>query len=245
MPTTDRSSAGTSTFRRRWPSRGFGFDTTDWQLDLWIEPAGDIHWKDEDDLERAVELEILTSIEAEQAREEAHRVLEEWPFPDRLGRLAAGSRPGRHPRFRAAGMWSEGDVICVRQTWLGRVWQAHAWYVVADGDDELVLFAPIGAEAWFSGIPIPCDEWTLKRSSFKVHLLLFARPGEGYSTSLIWDASWTLREWYVNFERPLRPRSPIGFDYVDLALDLVGYPDGTGGSCSTRTSWRRDWRAAY
>ena len=62
-------------------------------------------------------------------------------------------------------MWSEGEVICVRQTWLGRVWQAHAWYVVADGDDELVLFAPIGAEARFSGIPIPCDEWTLKPSA--------------------------------------------------------------------------------
>ena len=123
-------------------------------------------------------------------------------------------------------MWSEGDVICVRQTWLGRVWQAHAWYVVADGEDELVLFAPIGAEAWFSGIPIPRDEWTLKPSLFKEHLLLLARPGVGYSTSLIWDASWTLREWYVNFERPLRPRSPVGFDYVDIALDLVCYPDG-------------------
>ena len=123
-------------------------------------------------------------------------------------------------------MWSEGDVICVRQTWLGRVWQAHAWYVVADGEDELVLFAPIGAEAWFSGIPIPRDEWTLKQSVFKEHLLLLARLGVGYSTSLIWDASWTLREWYVNFERPVRPRSPIGFDYVDVALDLVCYPDG-------------------
>jgi hypothetical protein len=123
-------------------------------------------------------------------------------------------------------MWFEGDVICVRQTWLGRVWQAHAWYVVADGEDELVLFAPIGAEAWFSGIPIPRDEWTLKRSAFKEHLLLLARRGVGYSTSLIWDASWTLREWYVNFERPVRPRSPIGFDYVDIALDLVCYPDG-------------------
>jgi hypothetical protein len=123
-------------------------------------------------------------------------------------------------------MWSRGDVICVRQTWLGRVWQAHAWYVVADGDDELVLFALKGAEAQFSGIPIPCDEWTLKPSRFNEHLLLLARPGEGYSTSLIWNASWTLREWYVNFERPSRPRTPVGFDYVDCALDLVVYPDG-------------------
>ena len=59
----------------------FGFDTSDWQLDLWIEPNGDVHWKDEDDLEQAVELGILTSQDAADAREEAHRVLEEWPFP--------------------------------------------------------------------------------------------------------------------------------------------------------------------
>jgi hypothetical protein len=59
----------------------FGFDTTDWQLDLWIEPTGDAHWKDEDDLAQAVDLGILTSQDAEQANEEAHRVLEEWPFP--------------------------------------------------------------------------------------------------------------------------------------------------------------------
>jgi Protein of unknown function (DUF402) len=59
----------------------FGFDTTDWQLDLWIEPDGDVHWKDEDDLEQAVELGILTVDDARLAREEAHRVLEEWPFP--------------------------------------------------------------------------------------------------------------------------------------------------------------------
>jgi hypothetical protein len=59
----------------------FGFDTTDWQLDLWIEPDGGVHWKDEDDLAQAVELGILTPEDARQAREEAHRVLHEWPFP--------------------------------------------------------------------------------------------------------------------------------------------------------------------
>jgi Protein of unknown function (DUF402) len=59
----------------------FGFDTTDWQLDLWIEPDGDVHWKDEDDLEQAVDLRIMTAGEARAAREEADRVLEEWPFP--------------------------------------------------------------------------------------------------------------------------------------------------------------------
>lgn len=60
----------------------FGFDTTDWQLDLWI-PAesNDAQWKDEDDLARAVELGIMTAEEGRLAREEGQRVLDEWPFP--------------------------------------------------------------------------------------------------------------------------------------------------------------------
>ena len=59
----------------------FGYDTTDWQLDLWIEADGRVHWKDEEDLARAVELGIMTADEGRLAHEEAHRVLEEWPFP--------------------------------------------------------------------------------------------------------------------------------------------------------------------
>lgn len=59
-----------------------GFDTTDWQLDLWIPVDSDeAQWKDEDDLAMAVELGIMTEEEGRLAREEAHRVLEEWPFP--------------------------------------------------------------------------------------------------------------------------------------------------------------------
>jgi Protein of unknown function (DUF402) len=59
----------------------FGYDTTDWQLDLWIEPDGGVHWKDEDDLARAVELGILSREDAQSAREEAEQVIAEWPFP--------------------------------------------------------------------------------------------------------------------------------------------------------------------
>ena len=139
-------------------------------------------------------------------------------------------------------MWSERRGHLRTPDWRGRVWQAHAWYVVEDTEAQLVLFAPDRRRGVVHpGIPIPRDEWTLQPSPFQSHLLLFARPGEGHSTSLIWDADWTLREWYVNFERPQRPLA-VGFDYVDIALDLVCYPDGAG-SCSTRTSWRTDWRA--
>ena len=55
--------------------------TSDWQLDLMIRPGGEVIWKDEDDLARAVELGIHTPDEAEAAYAEARRVLEEWPFP--------------------------------------------------------------------------------------------------------------------------------------------------------------------
>ncbi|HEU0305098.1 MAG TPA: DUF402 domain-containing protein [Gaiellaceae bacterium] len=118
--------------------------------------------------------------------------------------------------------WSEGDVVCLRQVWRERVWQAHAWYVV---DDPGVLFAPVGAEAWFPDHPIPRDDWVLRRSPFQSHLLRLVHPGDGHSTLLEWDATWTFVEWYVNFERQQQP-TPLGFDYVDRALDLVCYPDG-------------------
>jgi Protein of unknown function (DUF402) len=58
-----------------------GFDTTDWQLDLWIPEGGEAEWKDEDDLDRALVLGIMSEEEGRLAREEGHRVLEEWPFP--------------------------------------------------------------------------------------------------------------------------------------------------------------------
>jgi hypothetical protein len=122
-------------------------------------------------------------------------------------------------------MWSNGEVVCLRQTWRGRVWQAHAWYFVQDEGGELVLFAPIGAEAWFSGVPVPQDEWTLTRSPLQQHHVCLSRPEKSYSTLLIWNEGWAFEEWYVNFERPQQP-SPVGFDYFDVALDLVCYPDG-------------------
>lgn len=118
-----------------------------------------------------------------------------------------------------------GDVVCLRQTWRGRVWRAYACRVVQDDGDLRVLFAPVGSEGHFSGVPVPCDEWRLERSPFKTHILMLVEPGRPYSTLLEWDANWSFIEWYVNFERPQQP-SPVGFDYFDLALDLACYPDG-------------------
>src|SRR5439155_23682496 len=50
-------------------------------------------------------------------------------------------------------------------------------------------------------------------------------PGPPHSVLLWWDPrTWTFRGWYVNFEEPMR-RTGLGFDYLDLALDIVVRPD--------------------
>jgi len=58
-----------------------GLDTTDLQLDVWIEADGTVQWKDEDHLEQAVAFGMFSQAAADAAREEAERVLEEWSFP--------------------------------------------------------------------------------------------------------------------------------------------------------------------
>ena len=61
--------------------RGNVLDTMDHQLDLWIEPGGAVEWQDEDHLEQAVELGLLSAKQAAGVRAEAERVVAKWPFP--------------------------------------------------------------------------------------------------------------------------------------------------------------------
>jgi len=62
------------------PSR-LGFDTGDHTLDLWIESDGSWQWKDEHELEVAVEVGFYSSEQAAAFRAEGERVIAEWPFP--------------------------------------------------------------------------------------------------------------------------------------------------------------------
>ena len=56
-------------------------DSTDQVLDIWIDPDGTWRWKDEHELEEAVELGIWTSADAAAIRAEGERVLAERPWP--------------------------------------------------------------------------------------------------------------------------------------------------------------------
>ena len=58
-----------------------GVDLVDHYLDVWVDADGRVEWLDEDELERAVDLGLMTAEQAAEARREGERVLEEWPFP--------------------------------------------------------------------------------------------------------------------------------------------------------------------
>ena len=57
------------------------FDTTDWALDIVIDPDGTWRWKDEDELERIVELGGFTESLAAEIRAEGERVIAAAPWP--------------------------------------------------------------------------------------------------------------------------------------------------------------------
>ncbi len=64
-----------------WRPCRFGFDTEDHTLDIWIASDGSWHWKDESELDAAVELGFFSSGQAAAFRAEGARVIAEWPFP--------------------------------------------------------------------------------------------------------------------------------------------------------------------
>ena len=61
-----------------------GFDTTDWALDVVVDPAGAWRWKDEDDFAEAQVLGILDAATASRVRAEAERVIANRPWPTGL-----------------------------------------------------------------------------------------------------------------------------------------------------------------
>jgi hypothetical protein len=70
-----------------WRESRFGWDYLDHKLDLIIWADGSWEWKDEDELDEAVEIGILTPIDAREIRDEGERVLAQFeagasPFRD-------------------------------------------------------------------------------------------------------------------------------------------------------------------
>ncbi len=67
-----------------WRRTPVGFDTTDHVLDIWVLPDRSWRWKDEEELQEAVEAGLFTPQQAKAIRHEGERVLERveaWTEP--------------------------------------------------------------------------------------------------------------------------------------------------------------------
>jgi len=120
----------------------------------------------------------------------------------------------------------------LREIWGGRVWSARAATVVDDREDQTTFFVPAGTTRMApvrDGVVlrIPEERFELApRTSGEAHALSFGWPDLAYGTLLFFHADWRPRNWYVNLQEPLR-RSEVGFDYLDLKLDVIVELDGS------------------
>ena len=133
-----------------------------------------------------------------------------------------GDPPAGRPPLRSA---------VLRDVVQGQVWRAHACHVIEEHPDRIALFVPRGGPARLpvddtgARVRVPPTSWRLVESQSARDSLGLFRSGTDRSVWLFWEDGRRVPGWYVNFEEPLH-RTPIGFDYRDLMLDLLVEPDG-------------------
>jgi hypothetical protein len=109
-------------------------------------------------------------------------------------------------------------------------------YVVEDDPELLVTYLARGAPFEFPDGPWPGSgrhPWH-GRGVWDGHgVLMLHRPGDSYAVWHFWDGpERRFAGWYVNLQEPFR-RTPVGFDTLDLELDIWIPADGR---------WRfKDW----
>ena len=128
-----------------------------------------------------------------------------------------------------------GDAVLVRSVYRGRVRWAFPHRFVANDGDRVVLYLTPGTsgvwmgrdpdgrylERWARGDDPHAHVWHTH------HLLWLVRPDtDSHMLGVLWDERWRLRGWYVNLQEPFR-KTRLGYDYADLALDVVVAPDGS------------------
>ncbi|MFD5662620.1 DUF402 domain-containing protein [Streptomyces hirsutus] len=112
----------------------------------------------------------------------------------------------------------------------GRVWSEHALRVVADTSEALVTACLPGAETRWPALYVKAradGDRSVRTEAVwqETELLLWKPPAAWFSVNAFYTSA-GLRNWYVNFERPIA-RTGDGFDTFDLTVDLVIDPDLT------------------
>lgn len=143
-------------------------------------------------------------------------------------------------------LWESGDHIVHRGIVNGQVRVAKSMTVVCDTKEETILVLVPQAPCQFPSDLIerkysPSEKvaqsrWDVQeRGSWQMvdwlwksqRILIFMKPLLYYAVYLRWEHETDkFLGWYVNFESPF-VRSPLGFDTLDLELDLLIQPDGS------------------
>ncbi|MDO9300193.1 MAG: DUF402 domain-containing protein [Anaerolineales bacterium] len=133
-------------------------------------------------------------------------------------------------------LWNEGDNVLLRGVYDNRPIYVQSLRVVKDTPEETALLVLPGAECVApSGYIHHGHDWNLVRwqetlgNSLQLEkylwhtnrFLILLEPEKFYSTIYIWEAaSDKFVCYYINFQLPFR-RTPLGFDTLDLDLDIV------------------------
>jgi hypothetical protein len=139
-------------------------------------------------------------------------------------------------------MWNEGDPVVLRGMYEGRPVYIQSARVVKDGPAETVLAvwpgaecaAPAGYIQQGHGQGSTWNRWqetftdTLHLERYLWHtnrFLILLEPEKFFSIIYVWDhATNEFICYYVNFQIPFK-RNRLGFDTLDLDLDIVIEPD--------------------
>jgi hypothetical protein len=138
--------------------------------------------------------------------------------------------------------WKTGDSVTLRGIYNGRVWYLQSAIVVKDTEEEVALAVLPGAECaapsgyingkhgeqgqWDRWDDYRRDNWQMQEYNWRTNrLLVLLQPRKYYSTIYFWqDDTDKFLCYYVNFQLPFQ-RSQMGFDTLDLELDIIVNPD--------------------
>jgi hypothetical protein len=137
--------------------------------------------------------------------------------------------------------WHPGDTVVVQEVWEGRLWAARPMTLVRDEGDAVELWFPVGTR-WKRPINPDADasgtrgerlagalergDWIFEDAEWDASTLWSMREGDWHALWTSWRPDATHWGWYVNLQRPFT-RTSLGFETMDLALDVVVETDGS------------------
>jgi protein associated with RNAse G/E len=137
--------------------------------------------------------------------------------------------------------FSPGSVLVARENWRGYLHSADPCVVVSDDHHAIIEWMPAGTRSvhassrLFPGrehlprnerklLTLETCRWLYSSSVAKTSGLNFVDDRHWSKVALEWSRNGEFRGWYLNFQRPL-VRTELGYDSMDLVLDLVVEPD--------------------